>query len=59
MYELPHELPKDLRLRILGNSKISRKSQNFIDAVYSSSPDMKILSVLVKISWKTEVELFP
>ena len=23
------------------------------------SPEMKLFSVLVKISWKTEVELFP
>ena len=25
VYELPHELPNDLRLRILGNSEISGK----------------------------------
>ena len=31
IYELPHELPNDLRLRILGNQGISRKSQNFIE----------------------------
>ena len=29
IYELPHELPNDLRLRNLGNSEISRRSQNF------------------------------
>ena len=29
--ELPHELPNDLRLRILGNYEISGKSQNFIE----------------------------
>ena len=31
MYELPHDLPNDLRLKILGNYGISRKSQNFIE----------------------------
>ena len=29
--EMPHELPKDLRLRILGNLKRLGKSQNFIE----------------------------
>ena len=27
IYELPHELPNDLRLRILGNKEILGKSQ--------------------------------
>ena len=31
IYELPHELPNDLKLRILGNSKISGKCLNFIE----------------------------
>ena len=31
IYELPHKLPNDLRLRILGNYEISGKSQNFIE----------------------------
>ena len=31
IYELPHELPNDLRLRILGIFEISGKSQNFIE----------------------------
>ena len=31
IYELPHELPNDQRLRILGNEEISGKSQNFIE----------------------------
>ena len=31
IYELPHELPNDLRLRILANQEISGKSQNIID----------------------------
>ena len=31
IYELPHELPNDLRLRILGNYEISGNSLNFIE----------------------------
>ena len=31
VYELPHELPNDLKLRILGNLDISGKTQNFIE----------------------------
>ena len=30
IYELPHELPNNLRLRILGNEETSAKSQNII-----------------------------
>ena len=30
-YKLPHELPNDLRLSILGNQDMSEKSQNFIE----------------------------
>ena len=30
-YELPHDLPNDLRLRILGDWEISRKFHNFIE----------------------------
>ena len=29
IYELPHELPNDLRLRILGKQEISGKCLNF------------------------------
>ena len=28
--ELPHELPDDLRLRILGNKEMLEKSQNLV-----------------------------
>ena len=35
-YELPHKLPNDLRLKILGNSKRSEKSQNMIELQPSS-----------------------
>ena len=31
IYDLPHELPNDLRLRTLGNWEISGKSQNFTE----------------------------
>ena len=31
IYELPHDLPNDLGLTILGNYKISEKSLNFLD----------------------------
>ena len=30
-HELPHELPNDLRLRILGNEEISGKCLNFTE----------------------------
>ena len=31
VYELPHELPNDLRVRILGNKEMSVKSQSCVD----------------------------
>ena len=31
VHELPHELPKDLRLRILGNKEILEKSQIWVE----------------------------
>ena len=31
IYELPHELPKDLGLATLGNYEISRRSQSLIE----------------------------
>ena len=31
IYELPHELRNDLRLRILGNYEVSGKCPNFIE----------------------------
>ena len=31
VYELPHKLPNDLRLRILGNKEILRKSQIWVE----------------------------
>ena len=48
--ELPHELPNDLRLKKLGNLKLSNlkisgKSQNFTNycLVLSPPPEMKVL----------------
>ena len=34
---MPHELLNDVKLRILGNSEISIKSQNFIELFFTSS----------------------
>ena len=61
IYELPHELLNDLKLRILGNQKISGKRLNFIEWYPSaqSSCQIKILSILAKNSWKIEIRLFP
>ena len=58
------EMPKDLRLRKimkLENEEISEKSLNFINLCLVLSPPlkMKTLSVLMKISRKTEIHLFP
>ena len=57
IYKLPHELPNNLRLRILGNYKISGKSQNFIEwkPGAQSCPKVKLLSALAK----TEIKLLP
>ena len=37
-YELPHEMLSDLRLRILGNQEISRKSLKCLDLIASTQP---------------------
>ena len=37
VYELPHELPNDLRLRILGNKVILGKSQYWVEKLEISS----------------------
>ena len=58
---LPHELRNNVRPRILENFEKSEKSQIFIKLLLSSRPPLKIkiLSVLIKISSKTEIEHFP
>ena len=43
----------------LENIRKISKLQGFYCLVLSPLPKMKVLSVLVKISWKTEIELFP
>ena len=49
---MPPKLPNDLRLTTSGNQAISRKPGNFIEncLLLRPPPEMKILSVLVKIS---------
>ena len=43
LYELPHELPNDLRLRILGNKEILVKSQIWVETEPSAqSPFQKL-----------------
>ena len=38
MYELPHDLPNDFRLRILGNKEIPRNSLKCLDLMGSTQP---------------------
>ena len=61
IYELPHKLPNDLRLGIVGNYDISGKSQNFIELYPSAQSSSKNESFLntSKSTWKIEIELFP
>ena len=60
IYELPHELPNDLRNRILGQQKISGKFPNFIDwQPGGDSSDRKEIFVNTsKTLSKTEIKLF-
>ena len=53
-----YELPNDPRLDILGNWEILGKPKNSIEWLLSahSSPNMKIFSILVKLSRKIEIE---
>ena len=49
IYMLPHDLKKDLRMRILGNQEISGKSQNFIELlpnVWSPSRNGNLVSTI-------------
>ena len=45
VYKLPHELPNDLRLRILGNKEISVKSQSYVDTQPSAQTPFQKLNV--------------
>ena len=40
-YELSHELPNDLRLRILGNFEIMGKTQKWMEAEYSAQSHLQ------------------
>ena len=49
MYRLAHNLPNDLRLRILRNKEISEKPQNFtklLPSSQTSSQNQNFVSVL-------------
>ena len=61
IFELPHELPNYLRLRILENQDISGKCLNFIECslVPFLPAKMKNFLMLAENSWKTEIKLFP
>ena len=48
IYTLPHELPNDIRRRLLGNEEISGKYLNF--TVPSSSAKMKVFPILAETS---------
>ena len=53
-------MSNDLRLRILGNYEVTEKFENVIEQQVPSLPaKMKILLILAKNSWKTEIKLFP
>ena len=45
VYKLPHELPNDLRLRILGNKEISVKSQSYVGTQPSAQTPFQKLNV--------------
>ena len=60
MYELPHELPHDLRIRILGNKEINRKTLKCLDLMASTPPTTQKLNfdVFDKISQKISSKTF-
>ena len=63
VYELPHELPKDLSSG-LGSQEIRKNQENLkvcqnYKVVPSLLAKMKILSILAKNFGKVEIELFP
>ena len=62
IYELLHELPNDLRLRISEDYEISGNCLNFIEfhsLVPSLPAKMNVLLILVENSRKTEIGHFP
>ena len=50
---------KTFKLKLENLKKISGIHRIITYLVLSPAPEIKILSVLVKISWKTEIELLP
>ena len=59
IYELPHELPNDLRRKEIRKYQESLKN-SYNDSLVPSLPaKMKILLILAKISSKTEITFFP
>ena len=57
---MPHELPSDLRLRIAGNKKVSRKSQNYTghNLMPSLLHSTKFLVLALKRYSKTDIKVF-
>ena len=58
MYELPHELPNDLRTWEIRKVQNNVKTSRNYNPVLSLPPKKKILSILAKNSLKIEIELF-
>ena len=58
IYELPHELPNNLRPRIMGNYEISGNCLNFMEWLPSSQAlcQIQILLVLAENSRQTEIK---
>ena len=63
IYELRHELPNNISFKNLGNWGKLEKFHNFMElghiAQSSSEIVVKILTILEKDSFKTEIEFFP
>ena len=55
MYELPHELPNDIKPKILGNEENLRKSPNVwnegMDSLVSSLPSKTKKMAKVLVNW--------
>ena len=56
VYELPHKLPNNLRLRILGNQENSRKSLKCLDLMVSTQSFNQKPNFLVKSCKKSAVK---
>ena len=60
VYELPHELVNDLRLRILENQEILEKSQIRVETYTSAQSPLQnlTLAIVVKTHAKVDIKLF-